>query len=273
MRMPHTDNRVYDLGDPEAISYQDLMAATAKALGLTRRFIPIGLLSPALSRLWVSMTTGAPRALVAPLIESLKHEMIPRRAPKWRLEGLRHIPLDEMLSDAAREASTVQDEPLAFRSPKPSGQKDTVRSVQRMTLPVGRDARWAAEEYVRWLPAALPGVLSVSQEPEAAITQFHLSSARLGPVLLRLRHRKTRSETTRQVFRVMGGLLASETERGRLEFRQVLDGRTLLAAIHDFVPRLPWWIYRLSQAEVHRIIMRRFAAHLARQPPASSGGT
>ena len=45
------------------------------------------------------------------------------------------------------------------------------------------------------------------------------------------------------------------SRRGRLEFRQVLEGSTLLAAIHDFAPRLPWLLYRLTQAVAHLFVM------------------
>ena len=128
-----------------------------------------------------------------------------------------------------------------------------------MSLPQGADARWAAEEYLRWLPIGLKGIIRVEQHDgdELCFRVF-----RRGPVLLRLQPRRHRSEPSRQVLRVTGGLLARSTERGRLEFRQILDGRTLIAAIHDFVPSLPWWIYRATQAVFHRWVMARFAKHL-----------
>ena len=53
--------------------------------------------------------------------------------------------------------------------------------------------------------------------------------------------------------------------RGRLEFRQVLDGRTLLVAIHDYSPRLPWFAYVLTQAPFHASVMAAFRRHLARR--------
>ena len=37
---------------------------------------------------------------------------------------------------------------------------------------------------------------------------------------------------------------------------------TILAAIHDFVPRLPWFIYTMTQALAHLLVMRRFGHHL-----------
>jgi len=66
---------------------------------------------------------------------------------------------------------------------------------------------------------------------------------------------------------VTGGRLAAKTERGRLEFRVTPDGEHLLTAIHDFVPRLPWWLYLISQTLVHRWVMAQFGKHLAACPP------
>jgi hypothetical protein len=70
------------------------------------------------------------------------------------------------------------------------------------------------------------------------------------------------------LYYITGGLLARvrphEPVRGRLEFRVVLGGSHVLAAIHDFEPRLPWFIYTLTQAKVHLFIMKAFSRHLQR---------
>ena len=50
--------------------------------------------------------------------------------------------------------------------------------------------------------------------------------------------------------------------RGRLEFREVLGGRYVLAAIHDFTPSLPWFIYNQTQARVHLWVMHAFQRYL-----------
>tara|TARA_B100000530_G_scaffold149783_1_gene94057 strand:+ start:101 stop:514 length:414 start_codon:yes stop_codon:yes gene_type:complete len=133
-----------------------------------------------------------------------------------------------------------------------------------MELPPGRDSVWAADEYLSWLPRGLGWlvpirVVSVGEQVEFRVLQR-------GPVLLRLERRKTDDPEKRRVFRVLGGLLARQTERGRLEFREVLDGRTLLVGLHEFCPRLPWWIYRFTQAVFHAWVMKRFAKHLRRSP-------
>ena len=52
--------------------------------------------------------------------------------------------------------------------------------------------------------------------------------------------------------------------RGRLEFRQLPDRGVYLVAIHDFTPRLPWWLYTLTQAKAHLVVMHAFGRHLKR---------
>jgi hypothetical protein len=88
--------------------------------------------------------------------------------------------------------------------------------------------------------------------------------------LLELTAAPARSQPDRQLLYVTGGVLAARGGRGRLEFREA-PGATVLTAIHDFEPRLPWWIYRATQAVVHRLVMWRFGRHLARVPPAVAG--
>ena len=69
-------DRAYDIGASDVVTYKKMMALTASALGKRRLFIPARVMSPGLSRLWVTLITGAPRALVGPLVQSLKHEMV-----------------------------------------------------------------------------------------------------------------------------------------------------------------------------------------------------
>jgi hypothetical protein len=61
---------------------------------------------------------------------------------------------------------------------------------------------------------------------------------------------------------VIGGLLSGKMDRGRLEFREVLDRRYVMAALHEFRPALPWYIYYWTQAIVHLIVMKAFSEHL-----------
>ena len=80
-----------------------------------------------------------------------------------------------------------------------------------------------------------------------------------------LAYRPDRSGANRALFEVTGGLLAGQAIGfPRLEFRTVPGGEDALAAVHQFRPALPWWIYARTQAYAHVWVMWRFGRHLAR---------
>lgn len=75
--MPPDVNRAFDIGGPEVLTYRDMMQRYAHAAGLHRRVIVgVGVLTPRLSSLWVSLVTPVPGGLARPLVESLVHEVV-----------------------------------------------------------------------------------------------------------------------------------------------------------------------------------------------------
>jgi uncharacterized protein YbjT (DUF2867 family) len=80
--------KAFDVGVPEAMTYREMMNRTANLLGVNRPMVGVPLLSPRLSRLWVSLITGAPRELVDPLLASLRHELIVRDRTVYDMLGL-----------------------------------------------------------------------------------------------------------------------------------------------------------------------------------------
>lgn len=274
LQNPSTETRTFDLGAPNAVSYRELMSAAARSMGLRRVMLPIPLITPRLSSLWVSMTTGAPSSLIAPLIESLEHEMVVRPGARLEIPGCPPTSIDEMLAEAARDNPSAErgiaaqgSVPRAFQRHREGNSPSVARSVARMKLPPGANAIWAAREYLRWLPVALKALIQVRAGQNANEVEFY--SPLLASVLLKLEHASHRSSPDRQIFTVNGGILSRRPGHGRLEFRQVGQGRTLLASVHDFEPSLPWWIYRNSQAQFHEAVMRRFGKHLAGIPSVS----
>ncbi|MFN7989232.1 MAG: NAD(P)H-binding protein [Thermoanaerobaculia bacterium] len=253
-----------DVGGPEVLTYRGMLAETARQLGLKRLLVPLSLFSPRLSTLWVRLFTGAPRALVAPLVESLSHEMVARdRALQTALAG-KAMPFRQALAVAlAAGSGTTALERMRSR---PSVR--VVRSVQRLPLPRGWDAEGAAREYGTWLPRAFRPFLEVAVEGG---TRFSFRFRPLRAPLLVLELSPERSSRSRALFYIRGGLLARPGERGRLEFREALGGRVLLAAIHDFEPRLPWPLYVATQAVLHLAVMRAFGRHLAAAASAPEG--
>jgi len=257
-----TETQCFDLGTDESLSYLQLMRTVANSLGLRRHFVPVPFLSPRLSRLWVCLTTGAPAALVSPLVESLEHEMVVRPGFHFRPQESHRRSVEEMLQEALLDEADLSDTPRAFRKSSSSPTEDSkVSSVQRLHPPRGSDARWLASTYTAWLSTIMRGLIQIDSVQSTGEVRFMLGST--NHKLLGLQPLKERSQADRQVFRVTSGLLARTTERGRLEFRQVLGGTAAIAALQDFVPRLPWWLYRLTQGTFHGWVMNRFRTHVA----------
>jgi uncharacterized protein YbjT (DUF2867 family) len=257
---PEHEGQIYDVGAPEVVTYRELIRLTGEVAGTPRPTISVPILSPSLSRLWISLITGAPKELVAPLVESLRHEMVARDLRLAEAAGLTPTPTRVALERALKPAEKAPKSIALSTRPKRRALPSLVRSVQRMQLPPGRDAAWAADEYVRWLPKALSWLIRVEVDADRTCRFY---SRLLAAPLIVLTHVPERSSPDRQLFFVTSGLLVDPGSRGRFELRQVLGGQTLITAIHDFAPSLPWWIYRATQARFHAWVMARFARHLA----------
>jgi uncharacterized protein YbjT (DUF2867 family) len=247
-----------DVGAPEVLRYRELIEEMARALDKQPRMYDIPFGPMALSKLWVSLVTGSSRDLVGPLIDSLGHPMVARNRATQLALGIPGVPVRQAMERALADAEPPL--PTVPRGPQQEP-ANTVRSVQRLPLPEVHDADWAAQEYMAWMPRGLWPFLKVVQEGDG-ISSFRVSG--LGIELLRLRYSKSRSSPTRALLYVVGGLLAEKepTARGRLELRSALDRRTLLAAIHDFEPSLPWYLYLSTQALAHLAVMTVFGWHL-----------
>lgn len=69
--------RVFEIGGADVVTYREMMDMYAQAAGLRRRLIlPVPVLSPRLSSLWVGLVTPIPAQLARPLIDSLVNEVV-----------------------------------------------------------------------------------------------------------------------------------------------------------------------------------------------------
>jgi uncharacterized protein YbjT (DUF2867 family) len=254
---PETFGRAFDIGGPDVMSYEDMVRATAQALGLKPRLVPFAYFTTQLSCLWVSLVTGAPRSLVRPLVDSLNHETVARDRS---LQQLAAVP-GRSFGDSVRAALEVPSEkPRAFVAARAAEDRRIAHSVERHALPPGWDADRVAREYMTWLVRFLP-FLRARRHDENRV------SIHLGPIpwpLLLFAYDPAASNSQRAVFRVLSGALAHPKGRGRLEFVCVPEKAEVLSAVHDFRPRLPWWLYTLTQLQIHAVVMWAFGRHLAR---------
>jgi uncharacterized protein YbjT (DUF2867 family) len=264
--------RAFDLGGPEVMTYVDLMRRTAERLGKKRLILAVPLIPTRLSVLGMRMITGAHRELVAPLVESLRHAMVAHSPTLQERAGIVAQNFDEALDEALpaeKAASGEADDHLARRHVH-SEEGLYVCSIQRLPLPPGYDAIWVAREYARWLPSFFKRVLRVTVDDHLNLA-FRVTGVKRP--LLELSYSSDRSSADRPLYYITGGLLArvGDTPDGRaparLEFRESPDRRSVLAAIFNYSPSLPWWFYRVTQAPIHLLVMKLFAWHLARQKP------
>lgn len=264
--------RAFDLGGPEVMTYVDLMRRTAERLGKKRCIVAVPFIPTRLSVLGMRVITGAHRELVAPLVESLRHAMVAHSPTLQERAGIVAQTFDEALDEALpaeRAGSGEADDHLARRHVH-SEEGLYVCSIQRLPLPPGYDATWVAREYARWLPSFFKRVLRVTVDKHLNLA-FRVTG--LKRPLLELSYSSNRSSADRPLYYITGGLLArlggvpDGRAPARLEFRESPDRRSVLAAIFNYSPSLPWWFYRLTQAPIHLMVMKLFGWHLARQKP------
>lgn len=72
--IPLTESRVFEIGGEDQVSYCDLMREYARQRGLRRLMIPVPVLSPRLSSLWLGLVTPLFARIGRKLVDSLRNE-------------------------------------------------------------------------------------------------------------------------------------------------------------------------------------------------------
>jgi hypothetical protein len=77
LAVDETAGRILEIGGPDVLTYREMMAVYAEEAGLRQRIvIPVPVLTPRLSSLWVGLVTPLPRSLARPLVDSLVNEVV-----------------------------------------------------------------------------------------------------------------------------------------------------------------------------------------------------
>ena len=86
LSVPATVGRTLDIGGPDVVSYLDLMRIMAEERGLRRRVvIPVPVLSPRLSALWIQLITPVSHRIARPLADGLRNPVVCRDDEAARL--------------------------------------------------------------------------------------------------------------------------------------------------------------------------------------------
>jgi uncharacterized protein YbjT (DUF2867 family) len=89
---------VLEIGGPDVLSYADMMATYADVAGLPRRrLLPVPVLSPRLSSMWVGLVTPVPSQIARPLVDSLVNRVVVTDHRAEQLFAFEKLPLAEAI--------------------------------------------------------------------------------------------------------------------------------------------------------------------------------
>lgn len=91
-----------EIGGPDRVSYGELMREYARQRGLRRWMIPVPLLTPRLSSLWLGLVTPLYARIGRKLVDSLRHPTVVRDDAAQRLFSIRPVGVREAIALALR---------------------------------------------------------------------------------------------------------------------------------------------------------------------------
>jgi uncharacterized protein YbjT (DUF2867 family) len=101
LSVPATVGRTLDIGGPDVVSYLELMRIMAEKRGLRRRLvIPVPVLTPRLSSLWIHLVTPLSHRIARPLAEGLRNPVVCRDDEATRLMPQRLLGVREAIEVA-----------------------------------------------------------------------------------------------------------------------------------------------------------------------------
>lgn len=191
LAVPETKGRTLDIGGTDIVSYRDLMRIMAEELGLRARLVvPVPVLTPKLSSLWIHLVTPLSHRIARPLAEGLRNRVVCRddaaaRLMPQRLIGVREAiraALDRVAHDAVETswsmAGVVPGDPdwaggTVFTDRRDLLIEATPAVVFRAVCRIGGGHGWYAADWLWRLRGALdrivggPGLRRGRRDPEA----------------------------------------------------------------------------------------------------------
>jgi len=100
--LPTGESRVFEIGGPDVCTYGGLIREYARQQGLRRWLIPVPVLTPRLSSLWLGLVTPATAAIGRHLIEGLRNPTIVRDNAARHVFPIEPAGVEEAIADALR---------------------------------------------------------------------------------------------------------------------------------------------------------------------------
>lgn len=109
--LPESELRTYEIGGADQVSYGDVMRMYARQRGLKRLMLPVPVLTPYISSLWLGLVTPLYARVGRKLIESIVHSTVVRDDSARRVFAVRPVGIEE----AMRRAVAEEDESARSR--------------------------------------------------------------------------------------------------------------------------------------------------------------
>ncbi len=245
-------NKTLDAVCGEPLKYSELIAQTAKHIKKNIPLIPVPINYTSFSKLWVSIFGRADYSLTSPLVDSLICDFSSIKPDDMIQDLIIHKTYQSMLPH-------IEVKQKKKRKRKKLYENNTVRSIQRLTMNSRYSADEVADFYLRWLPRVMRSVIWVKREVEPSIS---IRIIGIRSPLLVINYEPSPEDKAHEKFHVVGGMLSKTTNTGWLEFRSINSGQYLIASLNEFIPSLPWFIYKITQAPAHKLTMSVFGKFL-----------
>lgn len=246
------ENESIDIGGPSHMTYKDLFKQTAEVLDKRLPTIDLPIIPIWLSKYWVKLISGVPKEMVYPLMDSLIHDMIRNDENVVKDISIGKIDYKESVRNALEEETKTQKKGKSSRK----GDIKDVRAISRVVLPKDVNMIQLAESYANFLNRITLNVVNSDFNED----NFTISVPCLNKDLLLLSKDFKASNNERILYRIVGGDFALDSDGGnaRLEFRRLPNSDACIIALQEYEPTLPWWVYKYTQAKVHKSVMNLF---------------
>lgn len=257
LALPDGEDGVFEIGGPEVVTYGDMMREYAALRGLRRMLVPVPVLTPRLSGLWLGLVTPAQARVRRALVEGLRNPTVVRNFRSLETFAIRPMRLRDALVRALEEggpAAFKTDSRLAVVDAPPAQAFTPIRRI-------GGKAGWYCADALWRLRGGIDvalgggGMPRRRRDPDACAAGDLIDGWRI------------EAYQPDRLLRLSPGLKLPG--RGALEFRVTpLDGgaRSLILQTATFDPKgVAGRLYWYGIAPLHAFVFRGLLREIARR--------
>lgn len=100
--LPLSDSQIYEVGGTDQVGYRDIMREYARQRGLRRLMLPVPVLTPRLSSLWLGFVTPVYARIGRQLINSIRHPTVVRDTTALQTFAIRPMGIRQAIERALR---------------------------------------------------------------------------------------------------------------------------------------------------------------------------